>query len=95
MTDIFVLVSMKKASVIVPACTECNSTAGAKVFSTISDKRKYIHSAYQKKYAKILLSPDWSESELEELGPTMRTHVVTAQNGKKLLKQRLAWPRIT
>ena len=89
-----ILAYVKKSSVIVPACIECNSTAGAKVFLTISEKRRYIQSKYREKYQKLLESPDWTESELAELGPTMKSHVVSSQNTKRLLRQRLYWPRM-
>lgn len=80
-------------TVIVPACVECNSTAGSQVFRTMREKRQYVHECYRAKYAKLLEAPDWSDDELNELGDTLRGHVLSGLYGKWKLKRRLRWPR--
>lgn len=83
----------KRTKVIVPACRECNSTAGSKVFGTIREKRAYIHDRYRQKYAKLLEAPAWSEEELEELGTFLRGYVRGSGEGRRLLLARLRWPQ--
>lgn len=80
--------------VIVPCCRECNSTAGAKVFRTLTEKRKYIQSQYRIKYKKLINSPDWTEAEIEQVGPTLQSHVKYSQSAKKIIMARLRWPRL-
>lgn len=82
----------KKGDIVVPACRECNSTANDKVFGTLREKRAYVHDRYRKKYAKVLAMPRWSDEELAELGPTLRTAVVAGIRAQESLKARLRWP---
>jgi hypothetical protein len=77
----------------VPCCRECNSTAGSKVFLTVKEKRDYIHNRYRTRYKKLLEAPDWSDKEIESLGFTIQSHVKRSIEGKKIMKERLRWPR--
>jgi hypothetical protein len=43
------------------------------------------------KYKRILTLPDWTEKELEELGPCLRQTVESTATLKRLTKERLAW----
>jgi len=77
---------------LLPACRECNSTAGDRVFFTIGQKRRYIQNQYKIKYAKILDSPHWRDDELDELGYNLRSHIEHNMYKYKIIKQRLRWP---
>lgn len=79
---------------IVPACLECNSTAGNKVFSTIQEKQEYIQSRYEKKYKTIINLPDWSEKELDELGASLRKDTSLKMIAKKWIINRIAYPTV-
>lgn len=83
----------RNSNVIVPACLECNCTAGSKVFQTLNEKRQYIKNRYRVKYKKILNAPDWTEKELGELGHSMQTYVRGCQTAKAITKARIRWPR--
>lgn len=85
---------VKKRNVIVPCCSECNSTAGAKVFRTLTEKRKYIHDQYKIKYAKLIDSPYWTKEEVDELGTSLQSHVRRAYYAQELIRARLRWPRV-
>lgn len=78
-----------KSIIIVPACLECNQTAGDKVFNTIKQKRNYIGRQYQKRYAKLIEAPNWTYEEVEELGFMLRSHVERNESVKLLLRKRL------
>jgi len=82
-----------KKQIIVPACKECNSTAGAKPFRSITEKRKYIQSRYRVKYKRILEAPNWDIGDLNDLGYALRSDVASMQNAKLRIKARLRWPR--
>lgn len=75
----------------VPACSECNSTAGPRVFETAQKKQEYIKQRYRRRYRKLLESPDWSEIELKDLGYSLQSHIRGSQQAKQLLKKRLRW----
>lgn len=83
-----------KDNIIVPACRECNSTAGAKVFNTLNQKRNYIHERYKVKYKKVLEMPKWEEHELEEFGHSLRVRIKQSMLAKEEIKARLRWPRV-
>ena len=76
------------------ACRQCNSTAGDRVFDTIAQKRRYIHARYKEKHRKLINMPDWTDSELAQLGPEMRQYVITSLAQAELWRRRIAWPRV-
>ncbi len=78
----------------VPACTECNSLAGAKLFITVGAKRRWLKKRLRARYAKLLEAPAWSEAEIAELGFELRTHVERGQEAKRLTLMRLRWPKV-
>jgi hypothetical protein len=78
-----------KRNLKVPACAECNSTAGAEVFLTLREKRRYIAGQYGKKYKKLLEAPHWTTEEIEELGPTLQSHIKTDQAVKDYMRARM------
>lgn len=81
---------VKKRKLIVPACGECNSTAGDKVFFTLKEKRQYIAGQYKKKYKKFLDAPGWTEDEISEMGYSLQSHVRRDQELKRFIKKRIS-----
>lgn len=59
----------------VQACKECNSTMGAFGAGNILARIEYLHTRYVKKYQLDKNIPDWSDDELAELGPTLRSSI--------------------
>jgi 5-methylcytosine-specific restriction endonuclease McrA len=76
----------------VPACCECNQLASALVFRGVVEKRSYIHQRLRARYSWALKTANWSEEELDELGPTLRSSVDAAIAAKRLIHRRLRWP---
>jgi hypothetical protein len=76
------------------ACRQCNSTAGGKLFDTVAEKRRYIHARYREKHARLLKTPDWTDDEIEALGPSLQQYMRTMRDHANLLRERLAWPRV-
>jgi hypothetical protein len=83
---------LRRYVVTVPACGECNSLIGATLLPTITARREYAQKRLRVKHAKILRRADYSESELEEFGWTLRTSVIAGMAEKGQLLERLAWP---
>ena len=76
---------------LVPACGECNSIAGNKVFKTIAAKRRYIQEKLRKKYRLVLVMPEWTEEQKESLGWNMKTAVAEGLAKREWIKARLSW----
>jgi len=75
----------------VPACRECNSALGAKVFSDPLEKKRWIKVWLRQRYKRVLQMPPWSESELAELQFNLREMTEAALRLKELIKSRIAW----
>jgi hypothetical protein len=75
----------------VKSCRECNLFASNLLFETMDEKRDYIHTRIKKKYNRVLSSPDWEDSEINELGINLKTEVIKWKTLKATIKNRLAW----
>ena len=75
----------------VPACKECNCIAGARLFYTISAKRRYIQARLKAKNFRLLNGDTWTDEELDELSGTLRVHVVGLQYQKEIMKSRISY----
>lgn len=81
-------------TMLVRACTECNSTLGGKIFNTLSDRMNYVKKRLRERYKKILSIPYWSEEELAELDGRLRQSVEASLAQKRVIQYRLRWPNI-
>ncbi len=77
----------------VPACTECNSLAGMRLFVTVGAKRRWLKRRLRERYAKLLASPAWTKDEIADLGYGLRSHVQRSEEAREITRQRLSWPR--
>ena len=59
----------------VPACGECNSILGKRPFFTLAERKTYVRGRLWEKYERFCLSPSWSRSELDAMGPGMRRYI--------------------
>jgi hypothetical protein len=80
-----------KLKLILPSCVECNGIASDHAFKTVADKRLFIQARLAKKYRSLVNSPSWTESELEELGWSMRTLIQAEIARKTHILARLKW----
>jgi len=79
---------------IEPACQECNSTVGNKIFFSVDEKREYIQKRYRIKYKKILENcAVWEDDELEELSIRLRSGVKLKSRAKKWITNRIYYPQ--
>lgn len=73
----------------VPACRECNSVSGKKVFTGFHEKRKYIRASLRRRYKSILEIPRWSEEDLSELSLELARYVRQGLRLKEITLRRL------
>jgi hypothetical protein len=74
-----------------PTCMECNSILGGLALTTLSERRSRIKERLERKYARILAIPSWTEEELSKLSnylaSDIRRHLAFANS----LRARIAW----
>jgi len=76
---------------LVPCCSECNSLAGAAIFNTVAKKRRFIQVKIRIKYKHLLALPRWEQQEIDELGPGLKTSLLSALARKQWIEERLTW----
>lgn len=75
----------------VPACIECNSSLGNRVFQTIALRRAAAKQHVRRKYKAFLRIPNWSADELAEMAPAMVRSIQAGIRVRDWVRQRLAW----
>lgn len=73
----------------VPACHECNTLLGSRLFVTIPTRAAYLLGAYERRYKKLLSTPAWTDEELNDLGPSLRDSIVAAEAQRKTVAIRI------
>lgn len=82
---------MRMKTWVVPACIECNTLIGASLFATIAERRAFAHTKIRKKYASYLRVPNWSQDDLDEMGPEAQREIIAAVKVRDWVKTRLRW----
>lgn len=75
----------------VHACRECNSVLGSRGLWTLTARREYIKRALRRRYAEFLRIPDWDDSELAQLEPTMRDYVLNGLAIRDFTRERITY----
>jgi hypothetical protein len=75
----------------VPACCECNSMIGGRLFATLAERRACAHAGIRRKYRQYLAIPNWDEEELAEMGPLMRREIARSIRVREGIRDRLRW----
>lgn len=70
----------------VPACGDCNNLLNDVPIFTVEGRRAYVAERLAKEAKKQ--APDWSDDELEELGPSLRRRVKARLAKRKLTQMR-------
>lgn len=86
-----VLPQPARQKVTFPACRECNSIAGAKIFKTVGAKRRYVQKRIEQKNKRLLRAPVWEPHEIGRLGRTLRTKIMHDQRLVAIVRRRLEW----
>ena len=73
----------------VPSCAECNHMASDFLQDSIFDRIEFVKDKIARKSSRLLRSAEWSDKELEELGPILRSQVAEASVKKKIAVSRI------
>ena len=74
---------------VVQSCRTCNQLGCDSIFFTIPDKAQFILSEYQRKYRKVLGTPNWSDDELADLSYELRTMIEGHITAKSILIEKI------
>lgn len=74
---------------IVSACRECNCLLGSRPLMTLTARREFLKARYRKRYARALEAPIWTAEELAELGPGLKTAVLTQEGERRRAIRRI------
>lgn len=78
---------------LVPACISCNSWLSARLFIGVRERRSHIASKLLHRMHKISGGniSDWNDSDLEEIGYSLRSAILSGQSNLDSLKRRYKW----
>lgn len=74
----------------VPACRECNMLLSNLHINSIRGRAEYLSEVIQKRYAKRLSQPVWSEDEIEEMGEEMKRFIRAKSVERQIVIDRLS-----
>lgn len=77
---------------VVPACAECNSLIHVSGSFNVSERRRIAQAKLAKKHRAVLAGIDWTDEQLAEFGPNLRSSLTSALQKKRALQSRLSWP---
>jgi hypothetical protein len=75
----------------VPCCQECNVLLSNRLYFSLPSRAAYLLGTYERRYKKLLKQPDWSDEEIEELGPSMRTSIIQTMKDKNEVRRQLEY----
>ena len=75
----------------VPCCEECYVVISRYPPETLAERRRTVKRYLREKYNTVLNSPEWTETQLAELGPSLRLYIEGSQQLRQFICQRLAW----
>lgn len=75
----------------VPACRECNSSLGNRIFPTLKERRAAAHAHIRRKYRSYINMPNWSEEEIAEMGPNAQVDIRKGLVIRDWARDRLRW----
>lgn len=76
---------------LLPSCSECNSIASDQLFATPRNKREYVQKRLIARYDFAFISEQWTQEEIEELGPNLRQYVSANQAKAENIRERVKY----
>lgn len=76
---------------LTPACAECNTILGDRIFSTFQERFKYVQYRLRLKYKKHL-KVIWDEEDLSGISGRLKQYVEQQNRLNKSIQRRLEWP---
>jgi 5-methylcytosine-specific restriction endonuclease McrA len=91
MKDIGIGEIVRGKKLIVPACRECNSLLGSTYQQDLAKRKRFLKARLREKYKSLLARREWTEEELEEISPNLRSQIKSDLERKRALEARLSW----
>jgi hypothetical protein len=76
---------------ILPSCSECNYIASNQVFVSVQLKRSYIRERLRAKYSDAFVEGEWTDEEIDDLGPGLRQFVMASQARNAIARDRVSY----
>lgn len=76
----------------VPACRDCNLSINDSLTFSITERRAIAHERILKRHGKWLQCKVFTQAELDEMGPNLRSTVEEGMHMRALIEARLDWP---
>lgn len=77
---------------VVPACADCNRRISDLPECNVDVRRKRAQDSLRRTKKAILKAPRWTDADLDEYGPSLRSFMVAKRAEREVLENRLAWP---
>lgn len=75
----------------VDCCRQCNCLLSDKYDATLAERKERLKVSLRRRYRKLLEMPEWTPSELEEMGPRLRQYIEAAMAQKAMVRKRIGW----
>lgn len=76
---------------MVPSCRECNALLVGTVQFSLKERKTFVKMRLRQKYSKLLSMPNWTDEELNGIGPHIRSHIVNSLKCKEIVQRRILW----
>jgi len=73
----------------VDCCRQCNSLLSSDYDQTLGDRKARLRQQLQKRYTRLLETPDWTDSELGRMGPYLQQRIIAAIAKREWIRSRL------
>ena len=88
-------VSYSMHGFILPCCAECNVLAGTNYPRDFEARADHVKGRLRVRYGLQVGTPNWSNQEINELGPMLKVEAKKWQKTTKISKERVAWNAIS
>ena len=75
----------------VRSCRQCNSILGDNSLLTLDDRARFVYEALQRRYKRLLQAQEWDREDIRELGPVLRSYVLSHHDAKSWIEHRLQY----
>jgi hypothetical protein len=75
----------------VDCCSDCNSRLGSTYSRNLDERRELLKGLLRRKHQRLLGMPEWTDSELGRLGPTLQRFILARLAEQAKVRRRLAY----
>lgn len=77
------------------ACRQCNSALSDALIPNVIARREVVRAFLRKRYAVLLSTPPWTETELAEVEGALLKYRVATDARRRVIQARLYWPALS